>query len=77
MKICIITMISDNYGNRLQNYALQEVLKDLGHVVETIHNPWRKKYNISLEKCKFLLLLAQKVFLFLWQEAFLFYKSLQ
>ena len=38
MKICIITMISDNYGNRLQNYALQEVLKDLGHVVETIHN---------------------------------------
>ena len=26
MKICIITMISDNYGNRLQNYALQEVL---------------------------------------------------
>lgn len=54
MKICIITMISDNYGNRLQNYALQEVLKDLGHVVETIHNPWRKKYNISLEKCKFI-----------------------
>lgn len=55
MKICIITMISDNYGNRLQNYALQEVLKDLGHVVETIHNPWRKKYNISLEKCKFII----------------------
>lgn len=26
MKIGIITMISDNYGNRLQNYALQEVL---------------------------------------------------
>lgn len=55
MKICIITMISDNYGNRLQNYALQEVLKDLGHEVETIHNPWRKKYNISLEKWKFII----------------------
>lgn len=29
MKCEIITIISDNYGNRLQNYALQEVLKKM------------------------------------------------
>lgn len=30
MKVEIITIISSNYGNRLQNYALQEYLKKLG-----------------------------------------------
>ena len=35
-KIAIITIISRNYGNRLQNYALQESLKRLGLEVETI-----------------------------------------
>lgn len=37
MKIGISTIIDyDNYGNRLQNYAGQEVLKSLGFEVETI-----------------------------------------
>ena len=45
MRIGIITMISDNYGNRLQNYALQEVLKYLGNSVETLNNPWEKEYK--------------------------------
>lgn len=53
MKIGIITMISDNYGNRLQNYALQEVLHDLGNSVETLNNPWSEKYNDYLERIKF------------------------
>lgn len=36
-KIGIITLNGYyNYGNRLQNYALQEVLKSLGFIVETI-----------------------------------------
>ena len=35
MKIGIITIIDRNYGNRLQNYAAQEVLKQYGDV-ETI-----------------------------------------
>ena len=35
MKIGIITIIDKNYGNRLQNYAAQEVLKQYGEV-ETI-----------------------------------------
>ena len=37
MKIGIITLTGYfNYGNRLQNYASQEVLKSLGYEVETI-----------------------------------------
>ncbi len=31
MKIAILTIQGDNYGNRLQNYALQTVLERLGH----------------------------------------------
>ena len=33
MKIAILTIQSINYGNRLQNYALQAVLESLGHEV--------------------------------------------
>ena len=37
MKVAILTITDGtNYGNRLQNYALQEVLKELGIEVETI-----------------------------------------
>lgn len=32
MKIGIITLIGNNYGNRLQNYAVQELLKEYGEV---------------------------------------------
>lgn len=42
MKCEIVTIIGDNYGNRLQNYALQEVLKDMGAIVTTnsvVHRP--------------------------------------
>ena len=39
MKVGIVTITElDNFGNRLQNYALQEVLKGFGHTVETIPN---------------------------------------
>ena len=43
--VAIITIISNNYGNRLQNYALQETLKKLDAHVETI--PIRIKYDIK------------------------------
>ncbi len=37
MKIAIVTITDGmNYGNRLQNYALQKVLESYGHSVETI-----------------------------------------
>ena len=38
-KIGLITLNGYfNYGNRLQNYALQEVIKSLGFNVETVIN---------------------------------------
>lgn len=52
MKIGIVTMISENYGNRLQNYALQSFLKGLGFEVETFHNPFNPRYNDFLFRSK-------------------------
>lgn len=41
MRIAIITLpLHGNYGGILQNYALQTVLKRMGHTVETIQLPW-------------------------------------
>lgn len=45
LKIAIVTIISYNYGNRLQNYALQETLRKLNVQVETI--PVEIKYNLK------------------------------
>ena len=36
MKIAILTIQSINYGNRLQNYALQKTLERMGHQVESL-----------------------------------------
>lgn len=37
MKVAIVTIIDMiNYGNRLQNYAMQEVLREMGEEVETL-----------------------------------------
>jgi Polysaccharide pyruvyl transferase. len=52
MKIGIITMNSVNYGNRLQNYALQKALEKYGANVETIHNPFEPTYKDFLYKIK-------------------------
>ena len=52
MRIAIITLpLHGNYGGILQNYALQTVLKRMGHTVETIVLPWKRKlplYKIPL-----------------------------
>lgn len=46
-KIGIITLYGQtNYGNRLQNYALQETIRQLGYEVETI--AYRSSYRRSL-----------------------------
>ncbi len=45
-KIAIATLNGYfNYGNRLQNYAIQETLKTLGYSVETIRFNRDKKTN--------------------------------
>lgn len=39
MKVGIVTITElDNFGNRLQNFALQQVVRELGHEVDTIPN---------------------------------------
>ena len=39
MKVGIVTLTGgENYGNVLQNYAVQEVIKEIGHEAETIKN---------------------------------------
>lgn len=48
MKIAIVTIIDMiNYGNRLQNYAMQEVLKEMGYEVETLIVLSAKRYIMN------------------------------
>lgn len=48
-KIGILTLNGyGNYGNRLQNYAMQEALENLGFTVETIINDRTKKNKAKL-----------------------------
>lgn len=49
IKVCIVTIVSYNFGNRLQNYALQETIKSLGCNVKTLGRgkvPSSKEYFI-------------------------------
>ncbi len=58
MKIGIITQpLRSNYGGILQNYALQQVLKQLGHTPVTIDfNPHIPLWRYVLSTCKSLIL---------------------
>ena len=59
MKICIVTLpLKNNYGGILQNYALQEVLREMGHEVYTIdYIPKPKFYRILLSHLRTILYL--------------------
>lgn len=48
-KVGIVTIISKNYGNRLQNYALQEYLKKLGFDAYTL--PYKLKLGMVIKEC--------------------------
>ena len=51
MKVGIVTITEgENYGNRLQNYATQVTLKNLGCEVETIFNNYGQKKNNFIKK---------------------------
>lgn len=45
-KVAILTICSMNYGNRLQNYALQESLKKNGYQVDTLLRAELPKFDI-------------------------------
>lgn len=52
MKTAIVTLVGNyNYGNRLQNYAMTQILQYLGHTVETLVFP--QKPDVSLRHLKY------------------------
>ena len=74
MKVGIITMVSDNYGNRLQNYALQQVLVGLGNRVETLNNPWEENYDYRKEWLKSN---AKKIFYYITRKPVRYRRKLE
>lgn len=67
MKIGIITIIDRNYGNRLQNYAAQEVLKQYGNV-ETIPFVKRDKQALGRWIIKKFLYTIKHNYSYAWEE---------
>lgn len=65
-KIGIVTITDyNNYGNRLQNYAVQEILKPYGFQIETIVNQppqFSERTNLNKLKEKSLLDIFKKIF---------------
>lgn len=55
MKIGIVTLVGNNYGNRLQNYALQEYIKALDDNIYVYTFKRNYSRNVFLGKCKHLL----------------------
>ena len=46
MNVCIVTITElENFGNKLQNFALQEELKELGVQVDTAPNLINYEYR--------------------------------
>lgn len=64
-KVAIVTLNgNNNYGNRLQNYALQEILVNLGNEVETLDitlDVSNKKFNKITRNLKNILLHPTKI----------------
>lgn len=55
-KVAIITLMGNNYGNRLQNYAVQKFLTNQGFETETLKNNYftNKKVNSLKNKIKYI-----------------------
>ncbi len=49
-KVAIITIQSRNYGNRLQNYALQEIIKSFGLQVDTLRRGKKPKRKEQIKR---------------------------
>ena len=50
MKVGIVTVYGDNYGNKLQNYALSHIVEEQGHICETIRIKNGYNLNSAYEK---------------------------
>lgn len=68
MKIGILTLpLTYNYGGILQNYALQKILKDMGHEVTTLNLPYNRNlpsWDILLKRFAKCLLTGFKSYVF-------------
>ena len=63
MKVAIVTIIDMiNYGNRLQNYAMQEVLKEMGEEVDTLIVQSAKRSAITFLKKTLLMLCPELMY---------------
>lgn len=49
--ILIVTIIDDNYGNRLQNYAVQDIYRKLGHNPRTRVKNNRQVFKKQIKDC--------------------------
>lgn len=73
MKIAIITQpLKYNYGGILQNYALQQTLRDMGHEVETLEflpgiNSFKGRVVAFLKRLFFVLVDDEGRFLHIWK----------
>lgn len=54
MKVGIVTLVGNNYGNRLQNYALQESIRSLDSNIEVYTFKRNYSRDVFLGKCKHL-----------------------
>lgn len=64
MRIAILTLpLHGNYGGILQNYALQHVLKRMGHTVETVQLPWEWKIPLWRQPLSYSKRFIKKYFL--------------
>ena len=62
MKIAILTMAyGTNYGNRLQNYALQELLRGIGLSTDTLHHKLEPTTTLCRKIIRFLKRCIKKV----------------
>ena len=50
MKFGIITLVSDNYGNKYQNYAVEQLLSQYGEVETFSLEPLYNKKNAAVRK---------------------------
>lgn len=56
MKFGIITLVSDNYGNKYQNYAVEQIFSEYGEVetygLENLYHAPEKSKNLNLSKLR-------------------------
>lgn len=78
MNIAIFTQsLGRNFGGIMQNYALQKVLRDMGHKVQTVQlNPYDyKNYACPSPFVMFIRIIKRIICKILWKETFpLFYE---